>query len=289
MRKKKLKTKQQQQQQQKESKPDKPTPKYDKVSNKIRKLLSATAQTFIPDLCRALREDWYPTISEDEIHHNKSFREYIREKIFDDWSSEQGIYSKDNIWNNATIKVSLPDFLKNPAKQTESHLEKLARMREEKLKKKFSLSQPQKDKVKQLAEELPDSVIVPEEEEEEPKNKWLTDEVLHELGAAPYGETGRSTSALTGDISEHAYKLFAALTNNKNPPTSSDDLLVDYIRPSREFRHGLMLEVDHRRRVEIHNVLHYVSVALEDMIDIIKEIESEENYRKDKKDKKGGE
>ena len=97
-------------------------------------------------------------------------------------------------------------------------------------------------------------------------------ETMQELGVAPYGETGRSTMALTGDISEYAYKLFAALTNNDSPPNESDDLIVDYIKPSREFRKGLMLEVDSHRRTAIHNVLHYASVAIEAMIEIINDV-----------------
>ena len=61
---------------------------------------------------------------------------------------------------------------------------------------------------------------------------------MQSLGIAPYGETGKSTMELTGDISEHAYKLFEALTNNNSPPNESDDLPVDYIKPSRECRKG---------------------------------------------------
>lgn len=34
-------------------------PKNDKVSKKIRKLLGVTAQTFIPELCQALKENWF--------------------------------------------------------------------------------------------------------------------------------------------------------------------------------------------------------------------------------------
>ena len=78
---------------------------------------------------------------------------------------------------------------------------------------------------------------------------------------------------MTGAISESAYKLFAVLTNNKSPPNDTDDLIVDYIKPSREFRRGLMLEVGEDRRIAIHNALHYASVAIEDMIEIIDEID----------------
>ena len=54
---------------------------YDIVSKKIRKLLSATAQTFIPELAEALAKDWYPQLSLEQIKNNKEARESIRDKI----------------------------------------------------------------------------------------------------------------------------------------------------------------------------------------------------------------
>lgn len=248
---------------------NRPTKNYDFVSNKVRKLLSATAQTFIPELCEALKNDWFPTMPEKELQKNKGIRDAIRDKILNEWSNET-IYShsQDNIWSDRTIKIFFPKWLRNPSENLT-----METAREAKINKKLLISEHEKKKIEQIAEELPQDVIV-EEEEETPTG--LTDETMHELGVAPYGETGRSTRDLTGDISLYAYKLFAALTNNNSPPNTSDDLLVDYIRPSREFRRGLMLEVGSNRRAAIHNALHYASVAIEDMIEIIDEIDRKE-------------
>ena len=265
-------TKLQQQEEQYKPSSNKSTKKYDKVTQKIRKLLGATAQTFIPELAQALKDDWFPTMPHEELQQNKGIRDAIRDKILNDWSYDSRLsYSKDNVWNDATINHFLPKWLKNPSEKYT-----MESAREAKIRKKILISEHEKKKIEQIAEDLPDTVIVPEEEEsEEDKEKW--NETMQELGVAEYGETGKSTRDLTGAISLHAYKLFAALTNIKNPPTSSDDLLVDYIRPSREFRKGLMLEVDARRRASIHNALHYVSVALEDMIETINEIDKSDN------------
>jgi hypothetical protein len=254
---------------------NKPTKKYDKVTTKIRKLLGATAQTFIPELCQALKDDWFPTMSEKDLQNNKGIRDAIRERIFEDWSSERGIYSQDNIWSDATINNWLPTWLRNPIQQ-ESNKENLRKATEiRKIQLKSSISEREKQKLDQIAEDLPDSVIVPDREEETEDEKEQWNQTFQELGVAPYGETGKSTRQLTGAISESAYKLFAALTNNDTPPTKSSDLLVDYIRPTREFRRGLMLEVDPSRRAAIHNALHYASVAIEDMIEIIREIDKD--------------
>lgn len=131
------------------------------------------------------------------------------------------------------------------------------------------------DKLRQDMKDIP---IPPEPKPIKDKEEQTDEEfnqTMQGLGVAPYGETGKSTMELTGAISEHAYKLFAALTNNDSPPNESDDLLVDYIKRSREFRKGLMLEVDKDRRTAIHNALHYVSVAIDDMIEIINDIDKE--------------
>ena len=139
----------------------------------------------------------------------------------------------------------LPKWLKNPLMQTDNQIEHLRRANEAKIAKRIAISEREKQKLEQVAEELPDNVIIPEEEPVPDEEFYGT---LQELGVATYGETGKSTRALTGAISEHAYKLFATLTNDSSPPNSRSDLLVDYIRPSRDFRRGLMLEVDSHRR-----------------------------------------
>jgi len=274
-----LKTKMQKKREQRGLATVKPTKKYDEVSNKIRKLLSATAQTFIPELAEALKDDWFPTMHHKDLQNNKGLRDEMRDKILNDWSSESPYsHAKDNIWNDRTILWFLPKWLKNPNKQGESATEHANLMNEAKIAKKIAISEREKQKLQQLVDELPDDVIVPDEgegnEKAEKEQKFW--ETAQEIGVAEYGETGKSRRELVGDIMGNAYKLFAALTNNMSPPTPSSDILVDYIRPSREFRKGLMLETDRTKRVYLHNILHYVSVALEDMIEIIDEIEKKQ-------------
>ena len=259
------------QQEEQQQKPNKSTKKYDKVTKKIKKLLGATAQTFIPELCEALKQDWYPYLTEEQIRNDKKIRDSIRDKILEDWSNESMYHSEDSIWSNGVILRWVPKWLKNPSEKLT-----METARDAKIKSKSQISEREKQKLEQIVEELPDSVIVQEEEPVPDEEFYGT---LQELGVAPYGETGKSTRALTGDISEHAYKLFAALTNMSSPPNTSDNLLVDYIRPSREFRRGLMLEVDSHRRTAIHNALHYASVAIEDMIQIISEIDKQEEEK----------
>ena len=49
---------------------NKPTKHYDEVAIKVRKLLSASGQTFIPELAEGLRQDWCPELSDEKIRNN---------------------------------------------------------------------------------------------------------------------------------------------------------------------------------------------------------------------------
>jgi hypothetical protein len=215
------------------------------IKLQIRKTVGELGYLFIPELCELLKEE-HPEFS------NKS----IQEQVIEDCS---------DIWERSSIYVYLPSWVHNQ-KQVQAAKKRWETKNADKvknLKNVFKIS----EKIDLQEPTLPISTT-----KEDTKDEQF-DQTLQELGVAPYGETGKSTMTLTSEISEHAYKLFAALTNNDSPPDESDDLIVDYIKPSREFRKGLMLEVDKDRRTEIHNALHYASVAIEDMIEIINDID----------------
>jgi len=109
----------------------------------------------------------------------------------------------------------------------------------------------------------------------EPKQKEITEEAdqqMHELGIAKFGESDKSVRELKGDITEAAAQLFKALTQKDDMPDESDDLIVDYIKPTREFRRSLSLELDETARTTIYNWLHYTNAAIEDMMQIISEV-----------------
>lgn len=211
------------------------------------------AAIYVRQLCEALRDE-NPEMSYAEI----------REKVFADcsaigWGGKTG----------STIYHNFPSWLI----EDDPHHQRQVKAWETRHANQLNSIADSAIKVQQDVKNIP-LPPEPKEKKEELDEEFFS--TLQELGVAPYGETGKSTRELTGAISEHAYKLFAALTNNDSPPNTSSDLLVDYIRPSREFRRGLMLEVGAARRAAIHNALHYVSVALEDMIEIISEVERKE-------------
>jgi len=65
--------------------------------------------------------------------------------------------------------------------------------------------------------------------------------------------------------------LIKALTNRKYTPTQ--DVLFDLIRPTREFRKGLYLELNETERAYLWNYLGMVYYVIDDMIDIMDELE----------------
>jgi hypothetical protein len=214
---------------------------YDERSQEIRLEMRRTIGKFgyiyIPELCELLKEQ-EPNLTNQEI----------KDRIESDWG---------DVWEISSIRQYFPSSLHD-------------QIRVKQAKKAWETKNARKlNSVKTVFTELDNIVLSPAP----PEIDEEFDVERHRLGLAEYGNTGKTVFELTGDISEHAYDLFAALTNIKSPPNPSDDLLVDYIRPSREFRKGLMLEVDESTRTEIHNALHYASVALKDMIEIIREID----------------
>lgn len=140
-------------------------PNYDEVVKKMRKLLGA-ASSFIPEACEALRLDWYPELSQEQIKHDKEARDDIREKMFEDWSYERN--DNQGAWGDIRIQYCLPDWLKNPNQQTADYLEKAAaNLQTAYLAKKSRLAsieiEAQKPAIERLVNKLPEPVILPEE------------------------------------------------------------------------------------------------------------------------------
>lgn len=257
-------------QQQEQERKKKTTKKYDAVAKKIRKLLSASAQTFIPELCEALKEDWFSEYTKERIKEVKEARDNIRDKVLRDWSYESGgRYSEDNIWSDRTIERWFPDWLRDPVKQTDSHQEKLARMRETKLNKKLCLNQAQKEKLDDIATKLPDNVIPPPPSEPSYEGEELDLEGGQRFTAL--GEKGKTPSYMKGNITYHSARLFEALTEIDHLPYKDEDLIVEYIKPTRQYRKSLILELDEQSRKTVWNSLGSVEAVIQDMLDLLEE------------------
>src|SRR5580765_2478708 len=254
----------------------KPTKKYDTIATNVRKLLSASAQTFIPQLCDALRQDWAPELSDDQIRRQLKFQKLIRNKIYKEWSKEGG-YSEDNIWKETTIAAWFPKWLRNPVIE-ESNAENVKLATEaSKVARKTAISEREKNALERFATNLPKTVIIPKPKE--PEEEQITEEFeeqMHGIGLGKYGESGKTYFGILQEIHEGANSCFKNLCDGKPMPSIDEDLLVDYIRPTREYRLGLAMEIDKSERVNLHNLMHNLIEAAEDMITQIAKADGEE-------------
>jgi hypothetical protein len=91
-------------------------------------------------------------------------------------------------------------------------------------------------------------------------------------GLAEFGTTGKSLRGLYASIISNANGLFKALSLD-DIPSKEEDFIVNYMRPTREFRRSLALELTERQRTMIHNYLSYTIDMAEDMIEMIREID----------------
>jgi hypothetical protein len=212
---------------------------YAQLLEEAKGIMSKTAAVYIPELCEALKSE-QPELSNTEI-------------------KQQIELDLEGIWKPTTILTSLPSWIHDQKKVQAS---------------KLGWERQNTRKViaaKKIIADL-EKINLPEANIKQPDRTEEVDQEMHELGIAKFGDSDKSIRELKGRIYQSATDLFEALTDKETPPDESDDLIVDYIKPTREFRRSLILELDEGDRTLIHNKLHYASVAIEDMIKIISEV-----------------
>jgi hypothetical protein len=221
-----------QQQQQKKLKKS-----YSALIEEIRSVMSKTAAVYIPELCTALAvED--PHLSNKEI----------KDRIYLDLNG---------IWEESTIEKSFPSWIHNPGKVATA-------------KKAWETKNAKKSSsVEKIITEL-NKVDLPEPRL--PEIRYEHEELDFEGGRlATYGEKGKTISQLKGNITYHTARLFEALTESDHLPFDSEDLTVDYIKPTRQFRKSLVLELDEQGRKTVWNALGAVEAAIQDTLDILED------------------
>jgi len=211
----------------------KPAKSYDELLKEIKSLFRKSAAVYVPELCTALA-----------VEHLDWSNEKIKNKVFDDL---------EGFWSPLTVEDSLPSWIHDPSKVATS--KKGWETRNANKVSSASKILAQLEKV-----DLPPPPPIREE-------SGINDEKLHDLGLGSYGGSDKTIFRVRNDIHEGARLLFKALCDDKNLPDDGDDLLVDFIKPTREYRLGLAMELDKNQRTNMHNVLHCVIEAAEDMIE----------------------
>jgi hypothetical protein len=221
---------------------------YDELLGELKDLFQKTAAVYVRELCEALAVE----------HLDWSNRE-IEDKIYLD---------VEGMWAKSTIKVSFPSWIHKPGRVAGAkkawetrNARKLADT------KKIFMSLEKVD--------LPaPPASSPAKDDNEFEISEEMDAKLADMGMGRFGSQGKTLHGVLGDINLGLARTFKALTESKYMPTEDSDLIVDYIKPSREFRKSLAMELDDRRRTTLHNWLHYVTVVAEDMLEQIKEAEA---------------
>ena len=229
------------------------TKKYDQVTVKVKKILFATG-TYIPELCEALKDDWYPDASYDDMIKDEAAQSEIRERILDDWSYERNQELSDMLkWSNIYIEKCFPKWLKRKY-DTQGRQDTIM---SKKLDNFLQLVEAQKPKLDAVAEQLPEAPEPP------PKP-----------APKPLGELERKglpePSELRSEAMQAIATLWESLGGQKHNvmPTGSHDVLLDLIKPSRKFRLRLFKGINEDDAIDLYNHLHWVDMLIKDAMDM---------------------
>jgi hypothetical protein len=241
------------------------TPHYDQAATEVRNLLKATGATFIPKLCNALKEDWYPDRTEIEIQNNEEAREDIKDKILRDWSLERA-GDEMGVWKESSImqwfQICVP-WLADPVRQQRAKT--AYEKQKEKMHNKY-YAQIEQQKIDKKLESI--AKITPPAPKEEP-NYTEPGIELDEPLLRPIGEEGRIPLLSMGEINSGQYKLWTALTGKEDWAHTSDDLQRDIIKPTREYRKALFSELQDHELNGIARRSSYLIALLQDTIETI--------------------
>jgi len=134
-----------------------------------------------------------------------------------------------------------------------------------------------KNQISKTFNKIPEQKLV-----EPPKEKYTFVETeeeedfekdLHSYGMGKIGDSGKSVREVLGDVNEYCAGLFKALSGKDIPhATENMDLIVDYIKPTREYWKTYMEEADDRERRRTWNWLSAVVEMAEDRLELLKKI-----------------
>lgn len=251
-----------------EDRTKRPTPKYDKVCKAIKKIASATAQTYIPKACDALRADWYWDVSDKMFKENTLWQHAIRDRVYDDWDRDR---NSEGLWKETYIRQWFPEWLRRDASEIQQDKLRQARNKYQSL-----IGDKKKQEILRLADSLRESVIPPQEEPTINTEGHIVERspLLRGLGEKPQ----KSIMTLYGEINTAVRDAYLAIIQEEWTPKATDDLLVDHIKPAREKLKSFALEIKNADPGGMFNGLlanlRYANTAINEMISIMSEVGS---------------
>jgi hypothetical protein len=224
---------------------------YSQLLEEYRGLLTKSAAVYVPELAYALRAE-----------NPQWTNEHIKNTLYNDL---------EGINTEKSIMVYLPQEFKDPrlvAQGKKARTAQLAQQNWVKQEKERALRLFQKVNIQ--VPEPPEPYEAPPTEEEEP------DLDIGEPMLESYGDNVESALTLYGNINAPMRDLFRALTKKELPTSDAIDMILEYLKPSREFRKGIFYEIEHDMRISMYNAMVYTRDALNDTLRLLDEIQKQE-------------
>lgn len=185
---------------------------YEQLSQEVRDIVGKTAVVYVPELAYALKNEGYSN-------------QEARDKILEDFGDKHP-------WADNTIYEVFPIELRDPEDKKHGHRTSVSEVKRQtaiqELKQTFKPIPKPTEPVHERVEETDDDIGLSEE-------------------LQPIGENGKDTMSTYGEINAAARNLWTALTGKDNFPGFDEDFIVDYIKPTREYRKKFILELKHQK------------------------------------------
>jgi hypothetical protein len=214
--------------------------KYSDLLEKYKSLLTKSAETYIPELFDALKEE-----------HPDWTKEDFMSRIVTDL---KGVNTE------STIDAHKPDWMKS-----KSHMKAAAARSSNKIARQKAIETFEKAK-----EEIPES------EESDEDNETICKGQPLDQWEDQHPEIAPSAFEKIGEVNKSLDRLWKALTGLKYMPTTEDDVRRDYIIPTRQFRKDFIKGSKKIERTFLYNWIEWVQMALNDASQII---EAEDNKK----------
>jgi hypothetical protein len=243
------------------------TKNYDEIGKQVRKLIAATAATYIKKLCEALRKDWYPGITDEGFRGDKDIQDDIRDKVLNDYARERNEDTNDYGWAESTILRYFPTWLKNPKAQEGTEIGRAAialKRYEQKIDQSFR-------NFDRLEKTLPDAPRLTQEVEEDPLVSYSGTGTIYE----PPEKYVPTPEDLYEDIIHGYANAWYALTNKNHIPGINEDVLLDYIKPSEKHRLRILKGIDEAKVTHLINMMTWSHMLIKRTIEMWNEIQKE--------------
>jgi len=198
----------------------------------LRRAIGKYGFVYIPELCELLKKEG-KTNSE------------IQEKVTADWS---------DIWEASSIYEYLPSWVHDQAQVA-------------KIKKGWETRNANKLKASKTVFDEQAKIEIQEPKLPQPEEQEWDENLPSKF--REIGQKGKTVLGQLGAINGGMQELFKALTESEHLPYDNEDLIVDYIKKTRDFRKNLILELDENDRKRLHNRLNAVEAVVQDTLDLL--------------------